>query len=121
MPREFGRNVRIAEAIHRVAAPMLAAVAREASLGMVTITGVEVTNDLKHARIFVSVLGGPSLIQALAKLREALPRLRSHVAGELRVKRLPDLHLESDESITRGVRIAELLRETPGAAEADRG
>lgn len=121
MPREFGRNVRIAEAIHRAAAPVLAAAAREARLGMVTITGVDVASDLKHARIFVSVLGGPPLAEALTNLRGVLPRLRTLVAGELRLKRLPELHLESDESVARGVRISELLRASTGASKADPG
>jgi len=110
MPREFGRNVRIADAIQRVAAPLVTALAREHKMGMVTITGVDVAADLTVAHLFVSVLGAPPDMDAIGLLREALPRIRTAVAQELRLKKVPALKLSVDSSAERSVRIAELLR-----------
>lgn len=110
MPREFGRNVRIAEAIQRIAAPLLTAIAREKKLGMVTITDVEVAGDLTLARIFVGVLGTPAETDAMGELRAMLPRIRTAVAQDLRLKKVPNLKLAEDTSAARSVRIAELLK-----------
>jgi ribosome-binding factor A len=109
MPREFTRNVRIAEAIKRITAPEVNALARDAGLGMVTITDVEVASDLTIACIYVSVYGGVEQANKFDTLREALPQLRSKVAHELRLKKMPKLTLELDDSAARSVRIAELL------------
>lgn len=110
MPREFGRNVRIADAIQRVAAPLVTALAREHRLGMATITGVDVAADLTVAHLFVSVLGAPEGTDAIALLREELPWIRTAVAQELRLKKVPALRISIDGSAARSVRISELLR-----------
>lgn len=109
MPREFGRHVRIAEVIRRVAAPELDGVARTHALGMVTVTGVEVSRDLTRALILVSVYGHGDAPPNLAPLRAALPALRSLIARAMRIRKIPQLALALDESIGRGARIAELL------------
>ena len=109
MPREFGRNVRIAEIIRRLAAPELATVARTHALGLVTITDVEVSADLTTARIFVSVYGANDTPN-LAPLREALPAVRTLAARTMRIRKIPQLALEFDDSVARGARIAELLQ-----------
>lgn len=111
MPREFGRNVRIADAIQRIAAPLLTALAREKRLGMVTLTGVEVASDLTLARLFVSVLGTADPGDAIAELRAVLPQVRTAVAQDLRLKKVPALKLTEDNSAERSIRIAELLKE----------
>jgi len=110
MPREFGRNVRIAEAIKRIAAPLLAAQAREKKLGMVTITEVDVAGDLTLARLFVGILGQPEGVDAIGELRALLPRIRTAVAQDLRLKKVPSLKLTEDTSAERSIRIAELLK-----------
>jgi ribosome-binding factor A len=110
MPREFGRNVRIAEAIRRIAAPLLAALAREKKLGMVTITEVVVASDLSIAKIFVSVLGNPGDVDAMGELRARLPQIRSAVAQDLRLKKVPSLKLSEDSSAARSVHLSELLK-----------
>lgn len=110
MPREFTRNVRIAEAIRRIAAPLLTAIARDQALGMISITNVEVTGDLTTAKLFVSVLGNPSEADVISQLRAYLPKIRSALAREIRLKKFPVLHLAQDSSIALGAHIAELLK-----------
>ncbi|MSR13550.1 MAG: 30S ribosome-binding factor RbfA [Gammaproteobacteria bacterium] len=109
MPREFTRNVRIAEAIRRITAPEIDSLARAAGLGMVTITDVNVASDLSIACIYVSVYGTSSAPTKLEPLRDALPQLRSKVAHELRLKKMPKLIFELDKSVSHGARISELL------------
>jgi ribosome-binding factor A len=110
MPREFGRNVRIADAIQRIAAPLLTTTARDLGVGMVTITGVEVASDLTVAKLLVSILGNRSETDVLPTLRALLPSLRTAVARELRLKKVPMLRLEEDRTVARSARIAELLK-----------
>ncbi len=113
MPREFPRHVRIAEQIKRVVAPAIAARARDAGLGMATVTAVEVAPDLSEARIFVSVFGHNDDLTALREARADLRRLVGH---ELRLKKVPRLTVEHDPTIARAAHIDELLSGRGGDA-----
>ena len=80
--------------------------------GLVTVTGVESTRDLRSARVFVSYLGAEEerahVIEALAALA---PRMRGHVGRALRLRVAPELHFRLDESVARAARIETLLRQ----------
>lgn len=114
MPREFGRNLRVADAIQRIAAPSLAALARENALGMVTLTAVEVAPDMTVARLRVSLMGHPDPREVMEVLRARLPEIRSQVAHDLPLKKVPALQVVEDRSIAQGARISELLKESRG-------
>ena len=76
------------------------------------MTSVETSTDLRHARVYVSVLGDDSKrAQSLAGLGSAHGLLQQAIARELRMKRTPTLQFVFDESIDRGMRISELLDE----------
>lgn len=112
MPREFGRNVRIAQTIKRIVAPAVAAIARDAGLGMATVTKVEVAADLSQARVLVSIYMAPSAAAPdIDALKAQAPELRQLVARELRLKKTPAVVVALDESIARVARISELLDE----------
>ena len=117
MAREFSRNVRVAESIKRALAPVLNSLARENGLGMATVTAVDVAPDLSQARVFVSIFGDDAAQAAgLAKLNHHAHALRQEIARELRLKKLPAVHLELDRGGARSARISELLNESkPGA------
>ena len=117
MPREFGRNVRVAETIQRIAAPVVADLAREHGWGMVTVTDVAVATDMTVATLFISVLGQARPIDVVTEMRGFLPQVRSAVARDLRLKKCPALQVVEDRSIVQGARIAQLLKETPSAAD----
>ncbi len=118
MPREFPRHVRIAQAIHRILAPEFTRLARAAGVGMTTITDVTVASDLSVATLFVSVYGEQAKSAALEPLRAALPQMRSLIARDLRLKKVPTLVLEFDETVARGARISELLASRPTRADS---
>ena len=85
---------------------------KDPRIGFVTVTGVETAPDLRHARVFVSVLGGERKRQeTLTALESAHSVLQGAVARELRLKRTPQLAFEYDPSVERGVRMTKLIDE----------
>ncbi len=85
---------------------------KDPRIGFVTITGVETSADLRHARVYVSVLGSErEREQTLAGLRAAHGVLQARVGRELRLKRTPQLTFEYDPSVERGVRMTRLIDE----------
>jgi ribosome-binding factor A len=103
---------RVNEAVREVLSARLAGGLKDPRIGFVTVTAVETSPDLRHARVFVSVLGGDDEREdSLAGLTSAHGLLQAAVADELRMKRTPTLDFVYDESIDRGMRITELLEE----------
>ncbi len=81
-------------------------------IGFATITSVETTPDLRHAKVWVSVIGQPAERDAaLEALRHAMPFIRHQLGTRLRIKRIPDLHVHLDDTAERGTRILQLLAE----------
>ena len=110
---------RVNEAVREVLSARLAEGLKDPRIGFVTVTAVETSPDLRHARVYVSVLGGEDERQAtLAGLGSAHGLLQGAIGAELRLKRTPTLEFLYDESIDRGMRISELLEEQ-GDAPSD--
>ena len=85
---------------------------KDPRIGFVTVTGVETSPDLRHARVFVSVLGSEEKQQrTLAGLEAAHGVLQGRLARELRLKRTPQLAFEYDPTVERGVRMTQLIDE----------
>ena len=81
-------------------------------IGLVTITGVETSPDLRTARVFVSVLGSErKRAQSIEGLQAAHGVLQSRIGRELRLKRTPQLAFEYDPSVVRGVEMSRLIDE----------
>jgi ribosome-binding factor A len=81
-------------------------------VGFATITSVETTPDLRHAKVWVSVIGQPAERDAtLAALGRAMPFVRHELGTRLRIRRIPDLHVHLDDSAERGTRVLRLLSE----------
>jgi ribosome-binding factor A len=104
------RMRRVNEAVREVVSARIAEGLRDPRIGFVTVTAVETSPDLRHARVYVSVLGSEEERTAsLAGLASAHGLLQKTIARELRLKRTPTLEFVFDESIDRGMRITELL------------
>jgi ribosome-binding factor A len=85
---------------------------KDPRVGFVTITGVETSADLRHATVFVSVLGTEGKREkTLAGLAAAHGVLQARLARELRLKRTPQLTFEYDPTVERGVRMTQLIDE----------
>ncbi|MBX5468280.1 MAG: 30S ribosome-binding factor RbfA [Thermoleophilaceae bacterium] len=103
---------RVNEALREVLSAHIAADLKDPRIGFVTVTAVDTSPDLRHARVYVSVLGSPAERDAaLEGLRSSAGFLQGRLGEGLRLKRTPTLEFRYDESIDRGMRIAELLDE----------
>ena len=101
---------RVNEAVREVVSARIAEGLRDPRIGFVTVTSVDTSPDLRHARVYVSVLGSDEDREAtMAGLESAHGVLQQSVARELRLKHTPTLQFVFDESIDRGMRISELL------------
>ena len=86
--------------------------------GVISITRVELTSDLRHARVFVSALGGhDARARAIEALTGAAGFLRHELAGRVRIRYMPDLVFRPDDSLEYGGRIISLLREIQVSSE----
>jgi len=104
------RMRRVDEAVRAVLSDAISTEIKDPRVGFVTVTAVRTSPDLRHAKVYVSVLGSEADREgSLAGLRSAHGFLQRRVAGELRLKHTPTLDFLYDESIERGVRISELL------------
>ena len=101
---------RVDEAMRAVLSDAIAKDLKDPRVGFVTVTGVKTSPDLRHARVYVSVLGSdPARTASLEGLRSAHGFLQGRVASELSLKHTPALSFEYDESVDHGMRISELL------------
>jgi ribosome-binding factor A len=105
------RMRRVDEAVRQVLGDV-AQELKDPRVGFVTVTDVKTSPDLRHARVYVSVLGDEGAQQAsLDGLRSAHGFLQAKVAHELRLKRTPELTFELDHTAERAARLEELLHE----------
>jgi ribosome-binding factor A len=105
-----GRMRRVDEAVRAVLSDAIAKDLQDPRVGFVTVTGVKTSPDLRHARVYVSVLGDErARSSSLEGLRSAHGFLQGRVAAELSLKHTPTLTFKYDESVDRGMRITELL------------
>ena len=101
---------RVNEAVREVLSARIAEGLKDPRIGFVTVTAVDTSPDLRHARVFVSVLGDAvEREQTLIGLTSSHGHLQGVIAQELRLKRTPTLEFVYDESVDRGMRISELL------------
>jgi ribosome-binding factor A len=118
------RMRRVNEAIKEIIGTALTNDLKDPRIGFVTLTGVDTTPDLAHAKVFVSVYGKKAEKEAtLEGLRHARPYLQRLIADELKTKRTPALEFVYDQSVDQGMRIQAILKSS-GAADlppADEG
>jgi len=118
-----GRMRRVDEAVRAVLSDAIAKDLQDPRVGFVTVTAVKTSPDLRHARVYVSVLGDEQArTETLDGLSSAHGFLQGRVAAELSLKHTPTLTFEYDESVDRGMRITQLINEIPvrpGGPEPD--
>jgi len=102
---------RVNEAVREVLAEAVGEL-KDPRIGFITVTGVETTADLRHATVFVSVLGSErKRANSLAGLEAAHGVLQAQIASELRLKRTPQLTFQYDPTVEQGVRMSKLIDE----------
>jgi ribosome-binding factor A len=113
--RRYSRTLRVNEVVREVIADELERCS-DPRLTMVTVTGVNVSADLRHATVFYAALGRHD-DDIPAALRAAAPHLRGVLGNQVRLKYLPRLQFREDPAIEHGQRVEEILR----GLQRDRG
>jgi ribosome-binding factor A len=112
MPREFSRASRIADQIQRDLSGLIRQEIKDPRVGLVTITAVDVTRDLSHAKIYVSSLADAAAAeQSVEALQHAAGFLRRQLGRTLKIRSIPQLQFLYDASVERGVRLSHLIDE----------
>ena len=105
-----GRGQRVAEQIARDLAEIIPLEVRDPRVGLVTITGCEITPDYAHARVFLTVIGSDPA-QCEAGLAAAAGMLRNKIFKKLRIHTVPTLHFVHDTSVERGFEMDRVINE----------
>lgn len=79
--------------------------------GLISVTKVKVTNDLKYARVYVSVLNSKNIKETLAALKKSSGFVRSELAKRVNLRNTPEIIFEFDDSIEYGTKIDSILKE----------
>jgi ribosome-binding factor A len=108
-----GRGVRVAEQIHHELAELIRAEVKDPRVGMVTVTGVELTPDYAYATVWFTVLPSDdeTVATTLAGLRRAAGFLRSQIGRRVRIHTTPEIRFAHDTSVERGMSMSKLIDE----------
>ena len=109
MKKGQGRPQKLGDLIQRELSELLQRELRDPRVGMITITGVDVSPDFSHAKVFFTVLEKQRLEDAREGLRRASGFLRSQLARRIKLYTTPELRFEYDESVERGDRLSRLI------------
>ena len=106
------RTDRIDQLLRQEIGAILAKDVQDPRIGFVTVTDVETAPDLSTARVFVSLIGQPAERElAIKALHRAMPFVRHELGSRIRLRRIPELQLRTDDTVQRGTRVLQLLAE----------
>lgn len=121
MPREFSRTDRVGQQIHKEIASILQQEFkhREPEVGMITVSGVEISRDLAHAKVFITFYDNDEakVAEDLAKLQDAKGFVRGLLGKRIRMRNVPAVHFFQDASILEGARISALVNKAIASDE----
>ncbi|MBY0404421.1 MAG: 30S ribosome-binding factor RbfA [Cyanobacteria bacterium] len=110
--QDFNRSDRVRKAIMREVGDIIAHGIKDPRLTneVISVTDVEVTQDLRFARIFISILGDEekqTLVQEI--LKESQPKIRQEIGQRIRLRYVPEIDIRYDDSLERGARVSQIL------------
>ncbi|MCW8926724.1 MAG: 30S ribosome-binding factor RbfA, partial [Xanthomonadales bacterium] len=114
----FNRSERVAGQLRRDLARLIQQEIKDPNVGFVSLSDVEVTRDLAHAKVFITVFDPEKAADSLQALRRAATFLRRRLGQELRLRHVPELHFLHDDSVEQGSYIDQLIEK---ALSADKG
>lgn len=123
--KSFHRTERVAAQLRRELGQLVHDAVRDHGLPSVSVSDVEITRDMAHAKVFVTALQADRSKEAVKGLKEHAREIRFRLAQMVKLRHVPELHFQYDDSMDRGERIDQLLRsagvEPAPSAEADDG
>ncbi|NUO75616.1 30S ribosome-binding factor RbfA [Lysobacter sp. 5GHs7-4] len=114
--KSFHRTDRVAAQLRRELGTLVREAVREHGLPSVSVSDVEITRDLAHAKVFVTALQEERSREAVKALKELSKELRYQLGKAMKLRHVPELHFHYDDSVDRGERIDNLLRDLPPQA-----
>lgn len=115
--KSFHRTDRISAQLRRELGTIVHAAVREHGLPSVSVSDAEVTRDLAHAKVFVTALQPERSKEAVKALNELARELRYELGRAMKLRHVPELHFQYDDSVDRGERIGNLLRDNPSTEQ----
>ena len=109
MARDFNRSERVAGQLRRDLAKLIQQEIKDPGVGFVSLSDVEVTRDLSHAKVYITVFEPEKAKDSLKALRRAAAFLRKRLGQELRLRHVPELHFIHDDSVEQGSHIDQLI------------
>ena len=113
MAQEYSRTQRVADQIQRELAALIQREVKDPRVGMATVSAVEVSRDLSHAKVFVTILNGGEDQQGMTELVKALNNasgfLRSQLGQRMKLRIVPTLRFHFDDSLSRGNYLSNLI------------
>ncbi|GAB2507432.1 30S ribosome-binding factor RbfA [Pseudoxanthomonas sangjuensis] len=111
--KSFHRTDRVSAQLRRELGTLVHVAVREHRLPSVSVSDVEVTRDLAHAKVFVTALMPEKSAEAVKGLQQLAREIRMQLARAMKLRHVPELHFHYDDSVDRGERIDQLLRDKP--------
>lgn len=111
---DFSRADKVRKAVIREFSDILTHEVKDPALvnRLISVTDVEVSGDLRHARVFVSVMGEESVQEeVMTVLQENTPKIRSAIGQRIRLRYTPEIDIRLDNSLERGARVTQLLNQ----------
>ncbi|MEK7437699.1 MAG: 30S ribosome-binding factor RbfA [Pseudomonadota bacterium] len=109
-PKGPARSLRVADQIQRELAEIIRTELKDPRVAMITLTGVEVTNDYSHAKVFYTLMGNAEQrAETEVGLSKANGFLRSQIARRIKLHSIPQLHFVYDASVERGFELSRLI------------
>ena len=111
--KSFHRSDRVSAQLRRELGTLVHEFVREHNLPSASVSDVEVTRDLAHAKVFVTALMQERSAEAVKGLKELAPQIRYKLGKAMKLRHVPELHFHYDDSVDRGEHIDNLLRDLP--------
>jgi ribosome-binding factor A len=116
--KSFHRTDRVAAQLRRELGTLVREAVAEHGLPSVSVSDVEVTRDMAHAKVFVTALQPERSVEAVKGLKAVAYEVRFRLARAVKMRHVPELHFVYDDSVDRGERIEHLLRDIPRGDDA---
>jgi len=120
VPKTFHRTDRVSAQLRRELGTLVHSAVRVHGLPSVSVSDVEITRDMAHAKVFVTALMPERSKEAMEGLKELAWSLRMELAKAMKLRHVPELHFHYDESVDRGEHIDNLLRALPDTVAAEK-
>jgi len=119
VPKTFHRSDRVSAQLRRDLGALVHEAVREHGLPSVSVSDVEITRDLAHAKVFVTALMAERSKEAVKALNGLAKEIRYELGRAMKLRHVPELHFHYDDSVDRGERIGNLLRDNPALSDTD--